>query len=91
MEKHRLKFEILSDFSNEFAAKLDLVHGFSPELKEIYLQFGADLKKFNGEPSWTLAIPARIVVGRDHRILYIQFNADYTKRPEPEEVFSFLS
>jgi iron complex transport system permease protein len=71
VEKHRLNFEILHDEGNAFAEKLDLVHGFDPELKEIYLGLGADLAEVNGEPSWTLPVPARIAVGRDHRILLI--------------------
>jgi peroxiredoxin len=86
VEKHRLNFEILHDQGNAFAEKLDLVHGFEPELKEIYLGLGADLAQVNGEPSWTLPVPARIAVGRDHSILSIQFDADYQRRPEPEEV-----
>lgn len=85
-----MKFEILHDTKNEYAAKLDLVHGFEPELKEVYLQLGANLEEVNGEPSWTLPIPARVVVGNEHNILSIQYDADYKKRPEPEDVLRVL-
>lgn len=90
MEKHRLKFEILHDSKNEYAAKLDLVHGFEPDLKEVYLQLGANLEDVNGESSWTLPIPTRVVAGSAHNILSIQYNADYKLRPEPEAVLSIL-
>lgn len=88
VSKHRLKFEILHDFANQFAQELDLVHGFPDELKEVYLGFGADLALVNGEPSWTLPIPARIATSSDHKIISIQFDADYKQRPEPEEVLA---
>jgi len=83
-----LNFDILHDPANQFAKQLDLVHGFSDELKDIYLGFGADLAEFNGEPSWTLPIPARISINSDHKIISIQFDADYKHRPEPEEVLA---
>lgn len=90
VEKHQLKFEILHDVENAFAMKLDLVHGFEPDLKHVYLQLGANLEEVNGEASWTLAIPARIAVGMDHEILSIQYDADYKKRPEAEDVWGML-
>lgn len=86
-----MNFEILNDHGNAFAESLDLVHGFDPDLKELYLGFGADLEQVNGEPSWTLPVPARIAVGKDQRILSIQYDADYKVRPEPEEVLKDFS
>ncbi len=91
VEKLRLKFEILSDVENRFAKALDLVHGFEPELKEIYLGFGADLEKSNGDPSWTLPIPAQMIVGGDHKIASIRYAADYKVRPEPDELLAHFS
>ncbi len=85
-EKLRLKFEILHDDSNAFAQKLDLVHGFPDDLQDVYLKFGADLAEVNGEDSWTLPIPAQIIVGQDSMIRSISYNADYKQRPEPEEL-----
>jgi peroxiredoxin len=87
-EKLRLKFEILHDHENAFANKLDLAHGFPDDLKEVYLNLGADLGAVNGESSWTLPIPTRVIVDADQKILSITYDADYKKRPEPEEVLS---
>ncbi len=85
IEKLHLNFEILHDAENLFAEQLDLVHGFDDDLKQLYLGFGADLAAFNGDAGWRLPIPTRIVVGSDHHVKSIQYDADYKVRPEPDE------
>lgn len=90
IKKHRLNFEIFHDEQNAYARKLDLVHGFSDELKKTYLELGLDLADANGESSWELPLATRIVVGRDHKILSIEYDADYKFRPEPEDVLEFI-
>ena len=86
IEKLQLKFDILHDHGNSFAEQLDLVHSFPDDLKEVYLKFGADLAEVNGESSWTLPIPTRLIVDQSHKVVSIQYDADYKIRPEPEEV-----
>jgi peroxiredoxin len=86
IDTHRLQFEILHDAGNRYAGKLDLVHGFPEELRQVYLQLGANLAEVNGEDSWALPVPARIIAGADQRILAIESNADYTRRAEPAEL-----
>ncbi len=52
-------------------------------LIELYKSLRNDLPAFNGDPSWTLPMPARFVVGLDDVIRYAEVNPDYTRRPEP--------
>jgi hypothetical protein len=49
-----------------------------------------DLPAFNNDPSWTLPMPARYVIGRDGIVLYSEVNPDYTHRPDPTEMFPVL-
>jgi peroxiredoxin len=56
----------------------------------IQKQLGADLPAFNGEASWTLPMPSRYVIAQDGVIAYAEVNADYTRRPEPSDVFPVL-
>ena len=51
---------------------------------------GADLEAFNGEDFWTLPMPARYVIGQDGVIAYAEINPDYTRRPEPSDIFPVL-
>ncbi|WP_394344633.1 trehalase-like domain-containing protein [Aliirhizobium smilacinae] len=43
-------------------------------LIELYKSLKNDLPAFNGDPSWTLPMPARYVVGQDGAILYAEVN-----------------
>jgi peroxiredoxin len=45
---------------------------------------------FNDDPSWTLPMPARYVIGQDGTILYSEVNPDCTHRPEPDDVVPVL-
>jgi len=89
-KKHELGFEILSDSGNEFAEKLGLKWGLPDYLIEIYNSFGIELPRYNGDESWTLPMPARYVVSSAGEILKADFDADYTRRPEPAETLEFL-
>jgi hypothetical protein len=48
------------------------------------------LPSINGEPSWTLPMSARYVVASDGVIAYAEVNPDYTRRPDPSELFPTL-
>lgn len=89
-EKHKLGFDILIDPGNEVAAQFGLKHRLPEYLQKLYQGFGADLTQFNGEPSWTLPMPARYVIGSDATIRSADVNPDYTIRPEPEETIEAL-
>jgi hypothetical protein len=81
---------ILGDRGGELANAFG-IRWKSPEaLQAIYKQLGADLTVFNGEPSWTLPMPARYVIGRDGTIVYSEVNPDYTHRPEPNDLLPIL-
>lgn len=83
VKKQELDFSILSDPGNAYAAELGLKHNVEGRLKEIYQGFGIHLDKSNGEPSWTLPMPGRIIVDRDGIVKSVDADPDYTRRPEP--------
>ena len=85
-----MTFEILSDPGNEVAQSYGLKFKLPEDLKEVLLKFNIDLKKYNGDDSWTLPLPARLIIDGDGIIRYAEINADYTVRPEPEETIATL-
>ena len=85
-----LGYDILSDEGNDVAAKFGLKFAFPDYLIEVYKGFGADFKRFNGDDSWTLPMPARYVVGRDGIVITADFDPDYTVRPEPQKTVDDL-
>jgi peroxiredoxin len=52
--------------------------------------FKNDLAVVNGDPSWTLPVPARFVIAQDGTILYAEVSPDYTRRPDPAELLPAL-
>jgi peroxiredoxin len=89
-EEKKLTFEILSDPGNEVSQRYGLTYKLPEDLKEIYLKFNIDLEKYNGDDSWTLPLPARLIIDREGITRYAAVNADYTVRPEPEETLAAL-
>lgn len=87
---NQLNFPVLNDTGNETAAAFGLRFALPDYLVELYKKLKNDLPMFNGDPSWTLPIPARYVIGKDGIVLYSEVNPDYTHRPDPSELFSIL-
>ncbi len=90
VKKNDLKFEILTDNLNKEARKYGLVFKLSEKLKEVYLKFGLDLEKNQGNDSWELPIPATYVIDKSGKIVYSFLNVDYIQRAEPQEIINIL-
>jgi peroxiredoxin len=87
---NQLDFPILSDTQNDVAAAFGLRFEMPGYLVDLYKALKNDLPTFNGDPSWTLPMPARYVIGQDGIILYAEVNPDYTRRPEPDAMLPAL-
>ncbi|OUJ14663.1 peroxiredoxin-like family protein [Acetobacter sp. DsW_063] len=90
VRQNSLSFPILSDTENNVAAAFGLRFALPDYLVELYKSLKNDLPAFNDDPSWTLPMPARFVIGQDGVILYAEVNPDYTRRPEPEAMLPAL-
>jgi peroxiredoxin len=86
VRQNALAFPILSDTHNDVAAAFGLRFTLQDYLVELYKWLKNDLPAFNGDPSWTLPMPARYVIAPDGTIVYAEVNPDYTHRPEPSEM-----
>jgi peroxiredoxin len=87
---NNLGFPILSDTNNDVAAAFGIRFTLPTYLVDLYKNLKNDLPAFNGDPSWTLPMPARYVIGQDGTILYAEVNPDYTHRPEPDDMLPVL-
>ncbi|MCA6102665.1 MULTISPECIES: peroxiredoxin-like family protein [Bradyrhizobium] len=90
VRQNKLSFPILSDVKGQVGEAFGLRFHLPDYLVELYKQLKNDLPTFNDDPSWTLPMPARYVIGRDGVILYSEVNPDYTRRPEPEDMIAVL-
>jgi peroxiredoxin len=80
--QNQLTFPILSDVGGDVSAAFGLRFKLPDYLVELYKGLKNDLPAFNADPSWTLPMPARYVIGTDGVIAYADVNPDYTKRPD---------
>ena len=88
--QNKLGFPILGDPENAVAAAFGLRFTLPGYLVDLYKMLKNDLPAFNGDPSWTLPMPARYVIARDGTIVYAEVNPDYTLRPEPASMLPVL-
>ncbi|MET4255097.1 peroxiredoxin [Bradyrhizobium sp. S3.12.5] len=90
VRQNKLSFPILSDVKGNVGSAFGLRFHLPEYLVELYKQLKNDLPTFNDDPSWTLPMPARYVIGQDGVILYSEVNPDYTRRPEPSDMIPVL-
>lgn len=91
IDENELGFDLLSDEGNAFAAELGLRFTLPDDLAQLYAQFGINLPVHNGEGSWTLPMPARIVVDQAGTVRAVDVDPDYTYRPEPEATLAAVA
>jgi peroxiredoxin len=89
-DQHKLRFPLLCDAGNKVARQFGLTYRVPDEQKAVYQRAFVNLPIVNGDDSWELPIPATYIIDRDGTVLYASANEDYTERPEPAGVVSFL-
>jgi peroxiredoxin len=90
VRQNTLTFPILSDAGGAVSHAFGLRFALPDYLVALYASFKNDLPAFNNDPSWTLPMPGRFVIGTDGVIAYAEVNPDYTKRPDPSELLPVL-
>jgi peroxiredoxin len=87
---NKLYFPVLSDVENRTADAFGLRFNMPDYLVELYKKLNNDLPAFNGDPSWTLPMPGRYVIGENGVVMYSEINPDYTRRPDPSDMLPVL-
>jgi peroxiredoxin len=91
MRENGLGFPILVDKNGTVAEAFGLRFKLSIEIVNIYRDvLKNDLEAFNDDNSWTLPMPARYVIGQDGVVAYAEVNPDFTRRPDPSDLFPIL-
>lgn len=90
IEKHQLQFEVLTDVGNNIARQYGIIMDVPEFMRPLYLEWGIDLPKTNGDDTWELPIPATYIIGRDGNIISAYINKNYTERMEPSDIIKTL-
>ena len=86
-----LSFASLADVGGRVAHAYGLRWKVTDELRAVEESCDIDLAIYNGDPSWTLTMPARYVVARGGMIEYTDISSDYTRRGDPSELIPVLA
>ncbi|HLV89369.1 MAG TPA: peroxiredoxin-like family protein [Candidatus Sulfotelmatobacter sp.] len=89
-DQHKLRFPLLSDAGNQVARHFGLTYRVPALQEAVYRRAFVNLPFINGDESWELPIPATYILESDGTILSASADEDYTVRPEPADVVSFL-
>ena len=89
-EKHQLPFDVLSDFGNKVAREYGIVMDVPPSMVPLYIKWGLDVPRTNGDESWELPIPATYVIDEDGKVTFSFVNKNYTERCESAEIIKAL-
>jgi len=89
-DEARADFRILSDLDNGYALSLNLAIWVGAEMQQVMFEFGGDLPRYQGNPSWFLPIPATFVVATDGIIRARFVDPDYRKRMEIDDLIGAL-
>jgi len=90
VKKHDLTFPVLADKDNGYADQLGLVFTLPEKLKEIYLTFGINLQRFNGNDTWELPMSGRFIIDRRGIVRNVDVHPDHTIRPEPVDIVELM-
>lgn len=90
VKKHNLTFPVLTDEGNKIADTFNLLFTVPEKLKEVYLSFGIDLQRFNGNDTWQLPMSGRFLIDSKGIIRKTDVHPDHTIRPEPSEIVEFI-
>ena len=85
-----LSFPILTDAGGELSRRFGLLWQLPEYLVKVFQSFKVELPALHDEDAWRLPMPARYVIDRDGSIAYGEVNPDYTRRPEPSDLFPVL-
>ena len=87
---NKLSFPILTDQNGELAEKFGIRWSLQDYVIPIHAGFGVELPKIHGDGQWNLPMPARYVIDTDGSVAYAEVNPDYTRRPDPSDLFPVL-
>ncbi|MGO8917300.1 MAG: hypothetical protein ACLQJR_15440 [Stellaceae bacterium] len=76
----------MTDLDLAYAMSLGLVFWVGEKIKQMYLGFGIDLARFQGNGGWFLPIPATLVVGKDGLVKARFVDPDFRHRMSTEDI-----
>lgn len=90
LAKSKAKFNLVSDLNAEIMKKYDVELKADPHFVNQLKTKGTDLKEVNETNGHYLPVPAVFVIGKNKKINYVFFEADYSKRPNISDFIEMI-
>lgn len=84
------EIKILSDIDNAYALEMGLVIWVGDRVREICIEHGVQIERYQGSPLWFLPIPATYVVDQNGVIAARFVDPDFRKRMEISDIRAVL-
>lgn len=90
IDKTHASFSIIQDKGYVIMKAYGVNYVVGPEMYAKLKGYGIDLEKNNGNTDHVLPVPATYVIDRSGKIVYVQFDKDYTKRASVSAILDVL-
>jgi peroxiredoxin len=90
VKKTKASYAIVEDMGMAIMKSYKVNFAVDAETISKYKKYGIDFDKANGANGANLPVPATYIIGKDGKIKYTFFNADYSKRPSVKEILDNL-
>ncbi len=90
VDKTKATFPVLEDEGLSIMKMYKVNFAMDEKTVTKYKGYGIDLDKANGNNGTNLPVPATYIIGKDGKIKYVFFNADYRKRAHVLDILNNL-
>lgn len=87
---YALPFHVLTDLDLGYALENGLVVAPGQEIKRLYLGYGLDLARYQGNPAWLIPIPATFIVDRGGIVRSRFVDPDFRRRMPIADILAAL-
>jgi peroxiredoxin len=89
-DRHHISFSMLHDKDYTIMKAYNVDYKLSEEQMATFQKYHVDLTKFNGNTDYILPVPATYIINKKGKIIYAQFNKDYTVRASVADILAGL-
>jgi peroxiredoxin len=91
IEKTHASFSMVQDKDYKIMKAYDVNYTVNDDLYKKLKGYGVDLEKNNGNTDHVLPVPATYIIDHSGKIIFVQFEKDYTKRAPVSALLKALS
>jgi len=89
-DKTHASFSMVYDMGYGIMKAYDVNYKVGDEMMQTFKKYNLDLGKYNGNNDNILPVPATYVIDKNGKIVFVQFDKDFTRRASVSTILTFL-